>query len=47
MVNVWFAKVKQDAVIPTKREEDAGYDIFLCFEEDFTAPDSPAGGPAG
>ena len=35
MVNVWFAKVKPDAVIPTKREEDAGYDIFLCFEEDY------------
>ncbi|MBR4018736.1 MAG: dUTP pyrophosphatase [Clostridia bacterium] len=35
MVDIWFAKVKPDAVIPTKREEDAGYDIFLCFEEDY------------
>jgi len=31
---VW-AKVKPDAIIPTKREEDAGYDIYSCFEESF------------
>lgn len=30
-----FAKVKPNAIIPTKREEDAGYDIFSCFEEDY------------
>lgn len=35
MVNIWFAKVKEEAVIPTKREEDAGYDIFLCLDEDY------------
>ena len=31
---VW-AKVKPDAIIPTKRDEDAGYDIYPCFEEDY------------
>lgn len=30
-----FAKVKPGAVIPTKREEDAGYDIYACFPEDY------------
>lgn len=31
---IW-AKVKPDAIIPTKRDEDAGYDIYPCFEEDY------------
>ncbi len=30
-----FAKVKPEAKIPTKRDEDAGYDIYPCFEDDF------------
>lgn len=29
---VYFAKVKGDAIIPTKRDEDAGYDIYTCIE---------------
>src|SRR5690606_9228872 len=28
MPTVYFAKVKEDAIIPTKRDEDAGYDIY-------------------
>ena len=32
-----FAKVKPDAKIPTKREEDAGYDIYACFDEGYIA----------
>ena len=32
---VKFAKVRPTAIIPTKREEDAGYDIYANFEEDF------------
>lgn len=32
-----FAKVKPNAIIPTKREEDAGYDIYACFDEDYIA----------
>lgn len=35
MTNVKFAKVRPDAKIPTKRVEDAGYDIFPCFDEDW------------
>lgn len=30
-----FAKVKPDATIPTKEKENAGYDIYACFDEDF------------
>lgn len=30
-----FAKVKPDAKIPTKREEDAGRDVYACFDEDY------------
>lgn len=30
-----FAKVKPNAIIPTKEDENAGYDIYACFEEDF------------
>jgi dUTP pyrophosphatase len=30
-----FAKVKEGATIPTKRLEDAAYDIYACFEEDY------------
>lgn len=30
-----FAKVRPNAIIPSKREEDAGRDIYACFEEDF------------
>lgn len=28
-----FAKVNENAVIPSKRREDAGYDIYPCFEQ--------------
>lgn len=30
-----FAKVRESAVIPSKNDEDAGYDIYPCFEEDY------------
>lgn len=30
-----FAKVKPNAIIPTKDDENAGYDIYACFDEDF------------
>ena len=32
---IYFAKMKEGAVIPAKREEDAGYDLYACFDEDF------------
>lgn len=31
---ILFAKVKEDAKIPSKRLEDAGYDIYANFEEE-------------
>ena len=30
-----FAKVKPNAIIPTKEKENAGYDIYACFDEDY------------
>lgn len=35
VANIKFAKVKPNAIIPTKRVEDAGFDIFACFDEDW------------
>lgn len=35
MGNLYFAKVKKDAIIPTCREEDAGRDIYACFKKDY------------
>lgn len=34
-VKIKFAKVEPNAIIPTKNQEDAGYDIYSCFEEDY------------
>lgn len=46
---VYFAKVREDAKIPTKRYEDAGYDLYPCFEESFIyiAPGSTVMIPTG
>lgn len=30
-----FAKLHEDAKIPNKKSEDAGYDLWACFDEDF------------
>lgn len=32
---IYFAKMKSNAIIPSKKEEDAGYDFYACLEEDF------------
>lgn len=32
---IYFAKTKPNAIIPTKKLEDAGYDFYACFDEDF------------
>lgn len=32
---LYFAKTKEKAIIPTKRVEDAGYDLYPCFDEDY------------
>ena len=34
MDKIYFSKVKPDAIIPSKREEDSGYDLYANFEED-------------
>ncbi len=34
-MKLYFAKVKVDAIIPSNRDEDAGYDLYPCFEEGF------------
>ena len=34
-MKLYCAKVKENAIIPTKREEDAGYDLYPCFEEEY------------
>lgn len=35
MEKIYFAKVKSNAIIPSKIEENAGYDIYVCFDEDY------------
>lgn len=30
---IYFAKVKPDAIIPSKRDEDGAYDIYACFDD--------------
>lgn len=35
VVKVKFAKVHPDAIIPSKRDEDMGFDIYACFDEDY------------
>jgi dUTP pyrophosphatase len=35
ITTIKFAKVREDAIIPSKRDEDAGFDIYACFDDDF------------
>ena len=35
MNTLYWAKVKENAKIPSKRYEDAGYDLYPCFDEDY------------
>ena len=35
MNNIYFAKIKQNAVIPSREEHNAGIDIYPCFDEDY------------
>jgi dUTP pyrophosphatase len=34
MTKIKFAKVKPNAIIPTKRDEDAGFDLYACLPEE-------------
>lgn len=35
VAEVKFAKVRPNAIIPSKRDEDMGFDIYACFDEDY------------
>lgn len=35
MTNLYFAKLKPQAIIPSKDDENAGYDLYACFDEDY------------
>lgn len=35
VAKVKFAKVHPNAIIPSKRDEDMGFDIYACFDEDY------------
>ena len=37
ITTIKFAKTNPNAIIPTKRVEDAGYDIYACFSQDYKA----------
>ncbi len=34
-MKIYFAKTKNEASLPSKRLEDAGFDLFACFENDY------------
>ncbi|MBQ2961277.1 MAG: dUTP pyrophosphatase [Oscillospiraceae bacterium] len=39
MHKIIFAKLREGAIIPTKRDEDSDYDLYACFdEEEFVIP---------
>lgn len=31
---IYFARTRPGAIIPAKRKEDSGYDVYSCFEEE-------------
>ncbi len=35
MNKIYFAKIREDAIIPSREEYNAGVDIYPCFEEDY------------
>ena len=34
MREILFARIREGAVIPSKRDEDSDYDLYACFEEE-------------
>ena len=34
MDKIYFSRVKPNAIIPSKIEENAGFDVYACYEED-------------
>lgn len=39
METIYFSKINPDAIIPSKLEENAGYDVYTNFKEDYIAID--------
>ncbi len=37
MVQINFAKMNESVIIPSKKDEDAGYDIYANFQENYMA----------
>ncbi len=35
MDKIYFSKIKENAIIPTREIYNAGFDIYPCFEEDY------------
>lgn len=35
MDKIYFSKIKENAIIPTREIHNAGFDIYPCFEEDY------------
>ena len=35
MDKIYFSKTNPKAIIPSKEKENAGYDIYACFDDDF------------
>ena len=35
MNSIYFAKLKDEAIIPSKREEDGAFDVYACFDEPY------------
>ena len=38
--SIKFAKVRPDAIIPSKRAEDMGFDLYPCFDKDYIMIDA-------
>ncbi len=34
-MKLYWSKVRENAILPTKRKEDAGYDLYACVDEDY------------
>lgn len=34
MIKIRFAKLRPEAIIPSKRDEDSDFDLYACFEEE-------------
>jgi len=32
---IYFSRVSEGAIIPSKREEDGAFDVYACFEDDY------------